>query len=324
MRRFHSIWLVVCLSWHLGGNASADEFKLANGNILRGELASADEDGLVVKLDVGGFSKREPWINFSQETLKELAKNSKVASLVEPFIELEPEQIKAREKQKDIVVKPVSNRMERPPTKSGLVAAFITPLGLVILAVLMLANLYAAYEIALFRQQPVALVCGLSIVLPGLVPLIFLCLPTRVEHRHAEAGVEEAVAAEAVGSPAKATSAFAGQGHLPQGGLSLVAAQKQEGGGAQPQMYTRGEFTFNRRFFETKFPGFFRIVPSEAEKDLVIVIKAVRGEYVGKRISRISSNEMHVQLQSGNASAEVMIPFVEIQSVQIRHKDAKS
>jgi len=323
MRRFHSIWLAVCLSWLLYGNASADEFKLANGNILRGEVASADEDGLVVKLDVGGFSKREPWINFSQETLKELAKDPKVIPLVEPFIELEPEQIKARDKQKEITVKPVPNRLERPAAKPGLVSAFITPLGLVILAVLMLANLYAAYEIARYRQQPVALICGLSILIPGLIPLIFLCLPTRVEHRHADAGTEEAVAAETAGSAAKATSTFAGQGR--QSGLSLAAAQKQEGGGgAQPQMFARGEFTFNRRFFETKFPGFFRIVPSEAEKDLVIVIKAVRGEYVGKRISRISSNEMHVQLQSGNASTEVMIPFAEIQSVQIRHKDAKS
>src|SRR6266540_3168680 len=122
MRRFHSICLAACLIWHLGGIAFAGEFKQANGNILRGELASADEDGLVVKLDVGGFSKREPWINFSQETLKELAKDSKVAPLVEPFIELEPEQIKAREKQKDIVVKPVSNRMERSPTKPSLKA----------------------------------------------------------------------------------------------------------------------------------------------------------------------------------------------------------
>jgi len=322
MRRFHSIWLAVCLSGHLGGIAFADEFKLANGNILRGELASTDEEGLVVKLDVGGFSKREPWINFSQETLKELARNPKVSSLVEPFIELEPEQIKAREKQKEIVVKPVPNRMERSSTKPGLIAAFVTPLGLVILAVLMLANLYAAYEIARFRQQPMALVCGLSILLPGLAPLIFLCLPMRVEHAHAEAGAEEAIAAEAVGTPAKATSAFGSQGH--QSSLSLAAAQKQEGGGTQQQTYARGEFTFNRRFFETKFPGFFRVVPSEAEKDLVIVIKAARGEYVGKRISRISSNEMHVQLQSGNASAEVSIPFVEIQTVQIRHKDAKS
>jgi len=320
MRSFHSIGLAVCLSWQLGGTALADDFKLANGNVLRGEVASADEDGLVVKLDVGGFSKREPWINFSQESLKELAKSPKVTPLVEPFIELEPEQIKAREKQKEIVVKPVPNRMERPSAKAGLIAAFITPLGLLILSVLMLANLYAAYEIALFRRQSAALVCGLSVLLPGLAPLIFLCLPTHVEHAHAEA--EESVA-ETAGSPAKTTSSFAGQGHAPQAGLALAAAQKQEGGGAQPQTYARGEFTFNRRFFETKFPGFFRVVPSEAEKDLVIVIKAVRGEYVGKRISRISSNEMHVQLQTGNASAEVMIPFVEIQTVQIRHKDAK-
>ena len=156
-------WLSFRVGW-------ADEFKLANGNVLRGELASVDEDGLVVKLEVGGFSKREPWINFSQETLKELAKNPKAAPLVEPFIELEPEQIKAKEKQKEIVVKPVSERMERPSPKPGLGTAFITPIGLTLLAVLLLANLYAAYEIAFFRQQPVPLVCGLSVLFPLLAP----------------------------------------------------------------------------------------------------------------------------------------------------------
>src|SRR5437667_11736950 len=163
MRRCHTVWMIAWLGWRLAAVAGAEEFKLANGNLLRGELASADEDGLVVKLEVGGFSKREPWINFSQETLKELTKDPKVAPLVEPFIELEPEQIKARERQKEIVVKPVSNRMERPSAKSGLVAAFITPLVLVILAVLMLANLYAAFEVAVFRRQLVAIVCGLYI-----------------------------------------------------------------------------------------------------------------------------------------------------------------
>ena len=112
VRGFHSICLMLLLGWLPAGVGWADEFKLANGNVLRGELASADEDGLVVKLEVGGFSKREPWINFSQETLKELARNPKAAPLVEPFIELEPEQIKARERQKEVVVKPVSNRME--------------------------------------------------------------------------------------------------------------------------------------------------------------------------------------------------------------------
>jgi len=327
MHRFHSIWLIALLGGLLAPLTRAGEFKLTNGNLLRGEVASADEDGLVVKLDLGGFSKREPWINFSQETLKDLAKDSKVAPLVEPFIELEPEQIKAREKQKEIVVKPVPNRLERPTPKPNLATAFLTPLGLTILAMLMLANLYAAWEIALFRQQPVALVCGLSVLFPGLVPLIFLSLPTRVVHAQAEGvAAEMAVAGSGDGhggAKAKTTSTFPA---ATAGGLSLAGGTKAEAGSAhtQAQNYTRGEFTFNRRFFETKFPGFFRLVPSDAEKDLVMVIKAVRGEYVGKRISRISMNEMHLQLQSGNASAEVMVPFVEIQSVQIRHKDAKA
>src|SRR5205823_5956256 len=279
MRGARSIGLITLLGWSLAGVAGADEFKLANGNVLRGELASADEDGLVVKLDVGGFSKREPWINFSQETLKELARNPKAAPLVEPFIELEPEQIKAKEKQKEIVVKPVSERMERPIPKPNLAAAFITPIGLTILAVLLLANLYAAYEIAFFRQQPVPLVCGLSVLFPLLAPLIFLCLPTRLPGSEAEAITAGPEAAGAVhsGAKAKTTSTFPA---APARGLSLAAASKQEAASAQtqPQTYTRGEFTFNRRFFETKFPGFFRMVPSEAEKDLVIVIKAVRRE----------------------------------------------
>ena len=327
MHRIRSICLVVLLGSLVVGVGRASEFKLANGNVLRGEVASADEDGLVVKLEVGGFSKREPWINFTQDSLKELAKDPKIAPMVEPFIELDPEQIKAKEKQKEIVVNPVPNRFERPSPRPGLPAAFMTPLGLAILAVLMLANLFAAYEIAFFRQQPVALVCGLSVLFPGIVPLIFLSLPTRIVHAEPDATAGEAAVAGAAeahgGAKAKTTSTFP---PARAGGLSLAATAKGEATSVmtQPQTYTRGEFTFNRRFFETKFPGFFRVVPSEAEKDLVMVIKAVRGEYVGKRITRISMNEMHLQLQSGNASAEVMVPFVEIQSVQIRHKDAKA
>ena len=54
--------------------------------------------------------------------------------------------------------------------------------------------------------------------------------------------------------------------------------------------YQRGQFTFNRRFFETKFPGFFGVVRRDSEKDLVLVVKSARGLYVGQRIARIASN----------------------------------
>src|SRR5439155_22853057 len=90
MHRFHSICVIALLSWFVAGVAQAAEFKLANGNTLKGEVASTDEDGLVVKLDVGGFSRREPWINFSQGTLKDLAKDPNIAPWADPLTALEP------------------------------------------------------------------------------------------------------------------------------------------------------------------------------------------------------------------------------------------
>ena len=79
---------------------------------------------------------------------------------------------------------------------------------------------------------------------------------------------------------------------------------------------------FNRRFFETKFPGFFGVVRREADKDMVLFIKAARGQYIGERISRISANDMYVQVHKGEASEEVMVPFSEIQEVQLKHRDS--
>jgi len=316
MVRLRRLSVIALLAWLAIVAARAGDFKLANGNTIHGEVASGDEDGLVVKLDVGGFSKREAWINFSQETLKELSKDPKMTQFVEPFVELEPEQIKAKEKQKEIIVKEVPNRLEREAGKIGLAAAFMTPIGIGLLAVLLLTSIYAGYEIALFRQQPPALVCLVSAIAPVLGPVIFLCLPKPEFHSQAEAAPPPPDPTSPLAGGKQAAAAGSG------GGLSLAAAAKSGGGGqALPQTFSRGDTTFNRRFFETKFPGFFRVVPGEAEKDLVLDIKIVRGEYVARRITRISSNEMHVQVLNGG---EVMVLFVEITTVTLRHKDAKA
>jgi hypothetical protein len=88
-------------------------------------------------------------------------------------------------------------------------------------------------------------------------------------------------------------------------------------------VYKRGQFTFNRRFFETKFAGFLRMVPAEAEKDMVLQVRSGRGEHVGTRIARIMPNEIHLQVTKNGASAEVIIPFVEISEIIVRHKDAQ-
>lgn len=302
------LFLAACLTTNW-----AAEFQLANGNTLVGEIASADEDGMVVRLDIGGFSTRQPWVSFSQETLRELARDPAYAELVEPFIELTPEEWKMREQRREIIVRDVTNRIPLPDPTPSLFNAFLAPGGLLLLLLLLAGNLYAAYEIARFRNQNPIIVCVVSFVLPVVGPIIFLFLPTNAPQEQ-----YETVAPEAADSTSLPTAV-----ERSAGGLSLASADKPAPASAvaQPQVYSRGEHTFNRRFFESKFPGFFRVVLGDAERDLLLVFRTPKQEYIGKRISRISMKELHLVLLSNNS--ETSIPFAEITTVIVKHKDAK-
>ncbi|HVY69477.1 MAG TPA: hypothetical protein VHH73_06080 [Verrucomicrobiae bacterium] len=303
MRKTYGI-LLLCFCLLLAGRA--EDYQLSNGRVIKGEASSFTENGVVFKLETGSFSERISWTQFPQETLKLLSQNPKAAEFAEPFIEVPPQE---KSKKDEIVVKPV----ERPvlPPKKGGPSGWTSPAGLAILVALMLGNVYAAYEVARYRLRPVAVVCGVSVVLPVLGPIIFLSLPT--EGSTVEAPVAEAApAAEPAAAPAKAGA----------GGLSVAAGGAKSGGSSSlaGSVFKRGEVTFNRRFFETQLAGFFRVVPSEAEKDLVLVFRSGRNEYIGKRISRIAANDLHLQLLTGG---EVQVPFGDLIEVKVRHKDAK-
>jgi hypothetical protein len=291
----------------------AGQYRLTNNDVIAGEPRSFNDEGVVFRLDVGGLSPRISWTRFSQEALRELAKIPAARRYAEPFIEIPPE-VRAKEREKRKIEVREAPRVDRPePGEAGAMAMFTTPAGLVIVGLFFLANLLAAYEVALYRNRPPALVCAVSAILPVAGPILFLSMADQ----EAVQGEELPEHAEAMHAAAPAAAA-AGAG----GGLSLAAgAEKPAGGAFVPVVYKRGDTTFNRRFFESKFPGFFRVVPAEAEKDLVLVIKTVRGEYVAKRISRIASNELHVQPQRGG---EVMVQFAEMTEIQVRHKDAKA
>ncbi|MBI3415865.1 MAG: hypothetical protein HY043_11210 [Verrucomicrobia bacterium] len=323
------LWLILfCAAAGFTTPGQAEELHLLNGTVLTGEVASPNDIGVVVKLDAGGFSDRIPWAKFSQDTLKLLAKNPKAGSFAEPYVEEVLEE-KSKAKREAITIKQPP-RPERPTGRVSLFAALNTPAGFLILLVFFAANIFAAFEIAIYRHQPVVMTCVISAVAPVVAPIIFLAMPTRARE---EAYVEEGTVAEEELAPAdtngekpgsatsrmknKLTSMF-----KPAGGGLKVAAHAKPGAskaGPEPKMFRRGDTTFNRRFFETQFPGFFRIVPSEADKDMVIGIKSGKNNYVAKRISRISSNEVGLQLQSGG---EVSVSFGDITEVQYRHKDA--
>jgi len=320
MRRTSIPLPVLALMGLLWGAAWAREYKLLDGSTIGGEVSDGNDYGVAFRLDIGGFSKRISWSKFTQEALKLLAEDPKLKPMVEPFIELPP----APPKPKPTIHLREVPHVDRPQGRMSLFSSSTTPLGLAILGVLYLANLLAAYEIAVYRNRPVALACGLSALLPLLGPLIFLVSPSLEPAEAPEPALsEEALAGPAVAptaSPAAATSHKVGVPATPAGGGLRVASVEKAGGKVEAKVYKRGDYTFNRRFVETQFSGFFRVVPTEAEKDMVLVVTTPKEEYVGKRISRISSNDFYLQLlQTGGK--EVGISFSEVAQIAVKHKD---
>jgi hypothetical protein len=303
----------LCLCGLLAAGLRAETFELTDGQTVTGDIVSANENGLLLNLGDGKY-ERTAWTRLSQAALKKLEKNPKTAAFVEPFIEIPQEE---RIKKTEVVIKD-AERLALPPRGSLLGALFGSSVGLLGLLLIYAANLYAAYEISVVRAYPPALVCGVSAVAPFIGPAVFLCLPTRIvsaeEYKPAEARAAQmaAEAAEAAAAPAAGGTAY------PPPDAAAPAAPALP----QTQVFPRGKFTFNRRFFETKFSGFFGLVRRDPEKDMVLVFKTARGEYVASRITRIAANELHAEVRKGAASQEVAINFTEIQEVQLKHKDA--
>ena len=301
--------------------ARGENFKLTNGETLTGELlaSSANDAGVQVKVGEGEY-KRVPWASFTQEDLKKFAQNKKMEPFVEPFIEITQEE---RAKKTEVPNFKQPQRLERAAKQSLFGAFFGSGLGVLVVLLLYAGNLYAAYEVAIFRAQPVPLVCGVAAVLPLGGPIIFLSMPTRMQPGAATwetvpGPALEAAAAEVINPMQGEVSA------AETGGLKLAHAEPEKAAAALPAStsFQRGQFTFNRRFFETKFPGFFGVIRRDVDRDLVLFIKTSRGKFAGQRITRIAANDLHLEVHKGQASEEVMIPFSEVQEIQLKHKDA--
>jgi hypothetical protein len=326
-RRFICIGILLC--GLLCGITRADTFTLNDGTTLTGDIISYSETGLRVKYPDGTYSDPVAWTKFSQEDLKKLAQNPKIAPFASAFIEESDEQRAAKTEVPNPVI---PTRLKRPAVHSVFSAMLSSSLGLFVIVILYGAGIYAAYEVALYRRRPRGLVCGLAAV-PGLgliSPIVFMSLPP------ARLSMEEEETYRAETAPPAEAPSFIVPGTAPEappaeaaaanpGGLHIAHAAPAGASHAPlppTQVFQRGAFMFNRRFLETKFPGFFGMVRREAEKDLLLIIKAARGEYTVDRISRISTNDLHAQIRKGSASEEVTIPFTEIQEIRLKHKDS--
>jgi hypothetical protein len=324
MRRF-IITLFVWLA--MIGAAKAGSFPLTDGTSIVGTPDSITDKGVVFTLETGDYSPRIEYDRFKPEAIRELLAEAKTENdrvRLQPLIDSIAQDVP---KPMEVAVKPIQPP-ERPKHGSGIFALFASPLGWFIMLVLYGANLFAAYEVCVYRHQPVATVCGLAAIpfFGVLSPIIYGAMPTQYRPVETEVApappVEESAAAVSQEAPGAASPGGASTSRTPGASISAAPAAPSAPALPEPIIFARGEFSFNRRFFETKFAGFFRLIPAEADKNLVLLIKAARGQFVGTRISRITPNELYLQVVNNNASAEEMIPFAEIAEVQIRHKDS--
>jgi hypothetical protein len=315
-----TFWIIfgsLLCGWLL--TANADTYQLTDGTSINGDVISFNDDGITFHTGDDKYTDRIPWSQFTQDTLKNLAKNPKIAAYAGPFIEIPP----PAPSQVQVTVHDVT-RLQLPPKGSVMGGLVTSSIGVILLLLVYAANIYAGYEVAIFRSRPPSLVAGVAAVLPIIGPIIFLSLPTLMppteESMQAEMGVPPEAAATA-NAPADAPPP---EGEAaPAAGLHVAATGWQAATAIpETQVFQRGQFTFNRRFFETKFSSFFGITRHGADKDMVLVIKTPRAQHIVERVTRIAANEAHFEVAAGAGRQEVMVPFGEIQEIQLKHKNA--
>ena len=277
----------------------AESLTLIDGTTLTGDIVKTEDNGLMLR-EAGDVYTNLTWPQFSQATLKQLAQNPKLGQWVEPFIDPDASQ---RPPKPEIRVSPVT-RIEQPAHPSLFGGLVQSSLGMFILLVLYLANLYAAFEVAIVRGRPLAPVIGLSAVLPVIGPIIFLAQPIKVD----------APPEEAAGEPVTG----AGTAEKPEEEIQIVAASwKTEEKKPEIQIFARGKFTFNKRFIETKFAGFIGELKGDG-KLYTMDAKTSKEQFAVVRIAQVGATEVIFE----TAQRQIVVPLADIQEIKLTPKPA--
>ena len=311
--------LSIILGLWLGGMlvaAAAETYPLTDGSSLTGDVISYNDNGVVFRVELDKYSERVPWTKFSQEALALLSKNPKIKPFADPFVETV--QV-ARAKKASVQAHEVS-RLQLPPRQSLIGSLFSSSVGLIALMLIYAGNIYAGYEIAVCRSRPIPLVMGSAVVLPIVGPIVFLAMPVRAAAPEPSA-LETHAPTQTFAVPGSAQPAASGI-HIMEASWQGKSSSAPAANPNEPQVFQRGQFTFNRRFFETKFSGFFALIRREADKNLVLTVRTGRANMIVERITRIATNEMHVETMQGGTKQEVMVPFAEVVEVQLKPKGA--
>jgi len=302
------------------------EISLTNGDIIEGTVADVDQNGIVVRRDIGGFALRANWMQLTQQSLKKIRRLGQVdpkryrgaAAYAEPFIE--PDESEMEESLPPGPVKGlIPPQLPSSVEVTSKVAAFGSAGGLGLLVAIALGSMMAGLGVAAFRESNALLVAGVSLFLPVIGPILFLVKP-KVEYED-ENDEDEEYEYEEAETPAGATMTDTGGGAvasmMPEAKKMSFAQAGPRKAGPKPQSWTRNDTRFDRSFFQNNFPNYFKTVLGTTERGLVLALKTGKREYIGQRIKRISGTDVHMELLNGK---EQKISFSEIGTVDLRPK----
>ena len=302
------------------------EISLTNGDIIEGTVADVDQNGIVVRRDIGGFARRANWMQLTQQSLKKIRRLGETdpkrykgaAEFAEPFIE--PDE---SEMERNLPPGPVKGLVE-PEVPSSVqvtskMAAYGSGGGIGLLVAIAIGSMMAGLGVAAFRESNALLAAGVSLVLPVVGPILILAKP-KVEYED-EYDEEDEYEYEEAEAPQGATMTDTGggavAGMLPEAKKMSFAQTGPKKSALKPQSWARGNTRFDRSFFQNNFPNYFKVVLGATERGLVLAIKTGKREFVGQRIKRITGTDIHMELLNGK---EQKISFSEMGTVDLRVK----
>ena len=159
------------------------------------------------------------------------AKEPKIRDYAEPFIEMPPK----AQSHAPIVIHSVT-RMELPAKQSVIGALFSSSLGFLMILLIYAANIYAGFEIAIFRVRPIPVVMGVAGRAADFGPIISLSMPTYMppgateEDMQMETGAPPSAIAPTPGAP----GAPAVAGEAAPGTTESVTSLRQDGKPLRP------------------------------------------------------------------------------------------
>lgn len=301
LKPVRNILLSLCIVF-LALAANADTFTLADGGSVTGDIVKFDDYMLMLHTSSDTYTN-VPWGLFSQNSLIQLSDNPKIKPLVAPFI-LPTTSVAPPP---PITLRPV-NKVEFPAHPSLLGGLVTSPLGIFILLLIYGANLYAAYEIALMKLRPPGPVMGLSAILPIIGPIIYLKQPM-LEQRPANELPPEPAFPEGEQTPEEiqiVEASWKSEEEMPK--------EKK----LEPQVYSRGKFTFNKRFIETKFVSYLGDGKSGDASKYTMELKTIKEQWMVERIMQVAATEVILETTRGQTT----VALGDISEIKLNPKKA--